>query len=236
MHASSPDARWGRIKTLWALAIALGSSACAFTPVSGAPSAAGATHVAGCVPVSIRNADRQTIEADIEAFVRAVPASAAVRFEVQDCLMDGQLADGTTIVLSSRLARLPQPQRRFIVAHEFAHHQLGHRAGVSGAPAAILSQAARSSHATSALETDLPELGAIERAHRMELAADAHAVQLMHAQGVDPEQAARMFDEMGTGVDTDTHPSFSRRARAIRKTIAKMGGPRAPDFEQAGPR
>ncbi|HRO58670.1 MAG TPA: M48 family metalloprotease [Burkholderiaceae bacterium] len=237
MQAPSPDAaRWARIKTFSTFAIALGSSACAFSPASETVSSAGASHVTGCAPISTEDPDRQSIEADVAAFVRAVPGSRTARFEVQNCLMDGQVADGKTIVLSSRLARLPQPQRRFIIAHEFAHHQLGHRTEVAGAPAAILSQAARSSHATHLTEADLAEFAAIERAHRMELEADAHAARLMHMQGVDPEQAARMFDEMGAGVDTDTHPAFSRRAQAIRKLIATFGDSGVPSWEAAGPR
>ena len=223
MQTSQPDAaRWGRIKTISAFAIALGSTACAFTPGPDTVTVTGASHVAGCVPVPAENPDRLAIEADIAAFARTIPASDSVRFEVQNCLMDGQVSEGRTIVLSTRLVRLPEAQRHFIIAHELGHHQLGHRMQIAGMPAAILSQSAQTRQAASVTEADVTEIGATERAHRMEFEADAHAVRMMHAEGVDPEEAARMFDNMGVGVDSDTHPAYSRRAQAIRDLIATL--------------
>lgn len=175
-------------------------------------------HVAGCNPISTQSPERSVIEADIAAFERTAPVSGSARFQVQDCLMDGQLYDdGKTIIVSSRLARLPQPQRYFIIAHEFAHYRLAHHAQIDGVPARILSH-----HAQVFPTGDVMEVGATELAHRREFEADADAVRMMHVQGLDPEEAARMFDSMGTGKDSATHPAFSRRAQAIRDVIATL--------------
>ncbi|MFP5406698.1 MAG: M48 family metalloprotease [Gammaproteobacteria bacterium] len=169
------------------------------------------------------------IEADIAAFQRAVPVSDSARFEVQDCMMDGQLYDdGKTIVLSTRLVRLPQPQRYFIMAHEFAHHRLAHHARIGTVPAHIVNQQARVIP-----PGDVTDIDAADLAHRREFEADAYAVRMMHAQGLDPEEAARLFDGMGASKDSATHPSFGRRARAIRDVIATLNeglSPQARDI------
>ena len=206
MHRPQPGTPWGRIRTLAAIAVVLGSSACA--PLRGD----GSTRLAGCNPISLQHPGRQVIEADVANFVRAVPAAGAVRFEVQDCLMDGQLYDGKTIVLGACLARLPQPQRYFVIAHEFAHYRLDHQAQNGGRSAHILGYQAQPSHARDASEL----------AHRTEFEADAYAVRMMRAQGLDPEDAARLFDSMGAGGNSATHPAFARRARAIRDVIAAL--------------
>jgi Zn-dependent peptidase ImmA (M78 family) len=41
--------------------------------------------------------------------------------------MDGEVHDGNTIILKAQLWRLPQPQRYFIIAHEFGHYRLNHK-------------------------------------------------------------------------------------------------------------
>jgi hypothetical protein len=152
------------------------------------------------------------IEADIAAFVRATPAAGGAQFEVHDCEMDGQVHDGRTIILSARLARLPQVQRYFIIAHEFAHHRLDHQVQTGGPLAGIVSRHGKSSKAVDATEL----------AHRTEFEADAYAVRMMHAEGLDPNEAAKLFDSMGEGTDSATHPAFSRRAQAIRDVIATL--------------
>lgn len=210
MRRPQPSTAGGRIKIIATLAIsiALGTSACA-----NPPERAGLAKVAGCSAIWPDNPQRQQIEADIADFVRTVPAAADVRFEVQDCVMDGQLYNGTTIVLSARLARLPQAQRFFIIAHEYGHHQLDHQTVMGGLLARIAGH--RRDEATAAP-------GVTELAHRTEFEADAYAVRLMHGNGMDPEDAAQLFDSLGTGKDNATHPAFSRRAQAIREVRASL--------------
>jgi Zn-dependent protease with chaperone function len=152
------------------------------------------------------------IEADIAAFVRTTPAAGVARFEVHDCQMDGQVHDGKTIVLSARLARLPHAQRYFIIAHEFAHHRLDHQVETGGRLVGIVSRRGKPGKAVDASEL----------AHRTEFEADAYAVRMMHAEGLDTNEAAKLFDSMGEGTDSATHPAFSRRARAIRDVIATL--------------
>jgi Zn-dependent protease with chaperone function len=205
-----PSTAGGRIKIIatLAIAVALGTSACAHPQAE-----TGLAKVAGCSAISPENPQRQQIEADITAFVQTVPAAAEVRFEVQDCVMDGQLYNGKTIVLSARLARLPQPQRFFIIAHEYGHHQLDHQMVMGGLLARIAGH--RRDEAAS-----VP--GVTELAHRTEFEADAYAVRLMHMNGMDPDEAALLFDGLGAGKDNATHPAFGRRAQAIRDVRASL--------------
>lgn len=210
MRRPQPSAGGGRIKTIatLAIAIALGTSACASPPEG-----SGRAKLAGCSAISPDHPQRQQIEADIADFVQTVPAAAEVRFEVQDCVMDGQLYNGKTIVLSARLARLPQSQRFFIIAHEYGHHQLDHQTTMGS----LLSRIAghRRDDAVGAP-------GVTELAYRSEFEADAYAVRLMHSSGIDPEDAALLFDNLGAGKDNATHPAFGRRAQAIREVRASL--------------
>jgi hypothetical protein len=208
MQRSQPATRWSRIKTMVAIGFALGCAACAPLETKST------LRLTGCSPISTDHPDRQLVESDIAAFLNTVPEARAALFEVQACSMDGQLADGKTIILSSRLARLPQPQRYFIIAHEFGHYQLGHHARLGG----LLAHMNESSPTTQ-------RLGATDMSHRAEFEADAYAVQIMKTQGLDPEEAARLFDSLGVGHDNATHPAFARRAQAIRDVIhqARLG-------------
>jgi hypothetical protein len=43
----------------------------------------------------------------------------------------------------------------------------------------------------------------------------------MEKAGLDPEQAARIFDSIGSDKDNATHPSARRRAQAIRSLMHK---------------
>lgn len=155
--------------------------------------------------------ERVAIEKEVAAFLSGIKQG-AVRFDVQDCPMDGQVADDRTIVLSVGLARLPASQRYFIMAHELGHHSLGHQAPNGNVLASIL--AWRSPAASGS---------AAERAHRLEFEADAFAVRLMRANGHDPQEAVRLFDSLGAGEDSGTHPAPARRAEAIRQLLATLG-------------
>lgn len=195
----------GRFKTIVTIVLAFGLASCAQLHEDRS------ARFTGCRPISPDHPDRLVIEADVVAFVNTVGASGAARFEVQDCPTDGLLYDGATIILSASLARLPSPQRFFIIAHEFGHHRLGHEAQLGGVLANNLSQRS----------LPMPR-GTAELAHRIEFEADAYAVRMMHAYGLDPEDAARLFDSLGAGEDNTTHPAFARRAQAIRQVIATL--------------
>jgi hypothetical protein len=58
---------------------------------------------------------------------------------------------------------------------------------------------------------------------------------MTHAEGLDPEQAARLFDSMGTGKDSATHPAFGRRAQAIRDVIATLNASKAAARSKPAP-
>lgn len=64
---------------------------------------------------------------------------------------------------------------------------------------------------------------AAKRAHRLEFEADAVAVRMMRANGVAPQEAVRLFDSLGAGEDSSTHPAPARRAKAIRQLLATSG-------------
>jgi predicted Zn-dependent protease len=137
-----------------------------------------------------------------------------VRFEVLDCTVDGFVHKGRAIVVSARLARLPAAQRFFILAHELGHLRLQHHAAMMSFVARAVDSSADEAAARAAVASGLSTIS-----HRNELEADAFAVRLMRAAGLDPEEAARLFDSIGEGADNATHPSAGRRARAIRDLL-----------------
>lgn len=166
---------------------------------------------AGCSAVSPRNPQRQVIESDIARFTKAVGAPSDVRFEVMDCEADGFVYQGRTVVLSTRLTRMSPAQRFFIVAHEMGHVQLGHHGAMRSFVAGIVDKNPDESLARRQLASSLAEIS-----HQHEFDADAYAVKAMQSAGLDPEQAAWIFDSIGRDQDNATHPSARRRAQAIR--------------------
>ena len=165
----------------------------------------------GCAVVSADHPQRQVIEADIARFVQVAQVPDDVQFEVRDCVQDGFVYRGNTIVISSRLAARPAAQRFFIIAHEFGHLRLRHHGAVHSFVARLVTGAADEGRARALVASHISTLS-----HRHELEADAFAAQLMRDGGHDPAQAARLFEDIGSERDTATHPSAMRRARAIR--------------------
>lgn len=165
----------------------------------------------GCTALSATHPQRRLIESDIAKFKAVASIPAHVRFEVLDCPVDGFVHKGQTIVISARLSRMSTPQRFFIIAHELGHLTLQHHAAIMSFVARAVNNSADESAARAAIASGLAAIS-----YQAELDADAFAVRLMREAGLDPEQAARIFDSMGEGVDNGTHPSPGRRARAIR--------------------
>jgi len=166
---------------------------------------------AGCTAVSPRNAQRQLIESDVARFTTVVGAPEGIGFQVMDCEADGFVYQGRTVVLSTRLARMNPAQRFFIVAHEMGHVRLGHHGAMRSFVARIVDQHPDESLARRQLASSLAEIS-----YQHEFDADAYAVRAMEQAGLDPEQAARIFDSIGNDKDNATHPSARRRAQAIR--------------------
>ena len=170
-----------------------------------------------CAAVSATDPDRQLIEADIARFVKVAPVPPQVRFQVLDCADDGFVHQGRTIVVSTRLSRLAPPQRFFILAHELGHLHLQHHAATSSFVAQAVRSAPDERSARARVASGLTPLS-----HQAEFDADAFAVRVMRDAGIDPLEAARLFDSIGEGKDNATHPSAGRRARAIR-ALSKPG-------------
>lgn len=170
---------------------------------------------AGCTTLPSTNPGRRLIEADVANFERTVKVPASTHFEVMDCEADGFVYRGQTIMLSARLARLSEPQRFFIIAHELGHVVLQHHGEMRSFVANVVGDEADEQRALARVQSKLTAIS-----HQHELDADAFAVRTMLATGHDPEQAARLFDSIGGDKDNATHPSARRRAEAIRRTAA----------------
>lgn len=140
-----------------------------------------------------------------------MPTAAGVRFDVLDCRADGFVHRGERIVISARLAQRPKAQRFFIMAHELGHLSLRHHAAMARFVADAVGRTADESAAGAVIDAGLTPLS-----RQAEFDADAYAAKLMRDSGLDPEDAARLFDGIGPGQDNRTHPSPARRARAIR--------------------
>lgn len=167
-----------------------------------------------CTAVAEGNAERQLIEADISRFLTVADVPADVRFQVLDCPDDGFVHQGRNIVISTRLARLPVSQRFFILAHELGHVRLQHHAATSRFVANAVKGARDERTARARVYSGLAAIS-----HQAELDADAYAVKLMREAGIDADHAAQLFEGLGEGKDTKTHPSAGRRARAIRSAL-----------------
>ena len=165
----------------------------------------------GCTAVRRQDPQRRLIESDIATFRKDAPVPRDIGFRVMDCGVDGFVHRGRTIVLSTRLSRLPPPQRYFILAHELGHLALQHHAAISSFVAQAVDSTPDEQSARAAIASGLSTVS-----HRAELEADAYAARLMRDTGRDPEDAARLFDSLGEGADNATHPSAGARARAIR--------------------
>ncbi len=166
------------------------------------------TNIGGCTPISKNNPKRQLIESDVANFVRKVPESASVRFEVQNCKDDGIALEGGVIVISSRISRLTPPLRFFIIGHEYGHLALSHK----GKTDARTGQPLLKSMGAKSME-EFTEL-----AQRDEFEADAFAIRRMYINGMNGEEVALGLESFG-GENTTTHPSSARRAQAIRGVL-----------------
>ena len=171
---------------------------------------------AGCSAVSPRHPQRQLIEADIARFQQAATVPADVRFQVMDCAADGFVYQGRTVVLSTRLSRMNPAQRFFIIAHEMGHVQLAHHGAMRSFVASIVNDHPDELRARAQIASGLAKIS-----HQHEFDADAQAVRMMRGAGLDPEQAAWIFDSIGSDKDDATHPSARRRADAIRALASR---------------
>jgi Zn-dependent protease with chaperone function len=168
----------------------------------------------GCAPIAATHPQRKLIEADIARFVKVAQVPGGLRINVMDCSVDGFVHRGESIVLSARLSRLSPAQRFFIIAHELGHLKLSHHAVMNSFVARAVSSAADERAARAAVASGLTAIS-----QQNEFDADAYAVRLMREAGLDPEEAARLFEGIGEGQDNSTHPSTGRRARAIRSML-----------------
>jgi Zn-dependent protease with chaperone function len=167
-----------------------------------------------CNEVAADQPQRKLVESDVARFLMSAKVPQHVRFQVMDCADDGFVYQGTTIVLSTRLARLSAPQRFFIMAHELGHVALQHHAATSKFVAKAVRNARDERAARARVAMGLPAMS-----QQNELDADAFAVRLMREAGEDPVEAARLFESIGEGRDNATHPSPGRRSRAIRSML-----------------
>jgi Zn-dependent protease with chaperone function len=162
--------------------------------------------------VPARDTQRQLIENDIARVRLVVDVPEDVRFQVMNCEADGFVHQGRTVVLSTRLSRMNPSQRFFIVAHEMGHVQLHHHGAMRSFVADIVKDQTDEGRAKAQLVSALASIS-----HDHEFAADTFAVQAMRKAGIDPEQAALIFDSIPDGRDNATHPSARRRAASIRE-------------------
>ena len=145
----------------------------------------------------------QRFGADKQMEVRVVSGSI-----VAECLL------GRTIVANESLAEQPEAVRLFLLAHEMGHAVLGHwrqfeQLYMKHIPGEVVQQN------TDAIAGMLGR-EASQLSHSQELAADAFAMQAVHALGYDFEDVVGAFTQFGMQMDTATHPGTRKRIAHLR--------------------
>jgi len=120
------------------------------------------------------------------------------------------------VIANVALARRPQAEQLFILAHELGHVVQGHQDQMGQlyrkwVPGAVVQE-----------HTDAvaPMLGreASGLAHRQEYAADAFALRTLCAMGYSRNEVVELFMRMGLFQATATHPASNKRMSALRMT------------------
>jgi predicted Zn-dependent protease len=123
---------------------------------------------------------------------------------------------GHVVIANVALARRPQAEQLFILAHELGHVVQGHQDQMGQlyrkwVPGAVVQE-----------HTDAvaPMLGreASGLAHRQEYAADAFALRTLCAMGYSRNEVVELFMRMGLFQATATHPASNKRMSALRMT------------------
>jgi predicted Zn-dependent protease len=121
---------------------------------------------------------------------------------------------GQVVIANAALARRPQAEQLFILAHELGHVVQGHQDQMGQlfrkwVPGRVVQE-----------HTDAvaPMLGreASGLAHRQEFAADAFALRTLCAMGYSRNEVVELFMRMGMHQATATHPASNKRMLALR--------------------
>jgi Zn-dependent protease with chaperone function len=182
---------------------------------------------------AVDSAAARVLQADFDRLTKTLALDRPVTLRVVHAPLWAETLLGRVVVANESLADLPEGARLFILAHELGHVALGHWSQMGllfqhWVPGEVTQQ--HTDAIASQLGADASAL-----AHRQEFEADAYAQRALRRIGVAPGDMLAVFDQLGAGDDTPTHPSAAKRAEALRtlavherSTYATSAGPREP--------
>ena len=160
------------------------------------------------------SADARSLRADFEILVRALDLPRAIELRVIQGEVIGETLQGRVVAVNESLARLPQGDRLFVLAHEIGHVALEHWTEMGG----LYRKWSPGEVVKSQTDAVAGELGrdASALAYRQEFEADAFALRTMRALGRSDDDVISTFVHLGMRNDTATHPGSRRRIAALR--------------------
>lgn len=149
----------------------------------------------------------------------ALPPALAVELRVVRGPVLAETLHGRVVVVHEQLGAMPEPTRRFVIAHELGHVMAGHWQQMGlvyrrWVPGDVTPE--RTDPVAGALGREASELS-----HRHEHDADAFALRLLTRLGHPPHDAWAAFMQLGLTQDTATHPGTRKRLAALRLLLAE---------------
>lgn len=161
----------------------------------------------------------EAVRASFETLRAALPAGLVVELRVVRGPVLAETLHGHIVAVHEQLGAMPEPTRRFVIAHELGHVIAGHWQQMGlvyrrWVPGEVTPE-----------RTD-PVAGGLGReasalSHQHEFDADAFALRLLSRLGHPPHDAWAAFMQLGMTQDTATHPGTRKRLAAMRLVLAE---------------
>jgi hypothetical protein len=154
-----------------------------------------------------------TLHADFDRLLALASDAPPVELRVVDGPLLAECFLGRIVAVNADLARLPEGERLFVLAHELGHAVQGHWQAMGRVYSRHIPGPVTPEHTdpvTEALGRDMAALS-----QRNELDADAWGLTLLRAAGFDSTDAVRFFVRGGLRRGTPTHPGTLQRVAAL---------------------
>lgn len=162
------------------------------------------------------------VRASFETLRQALPPGLVVELRVVHGPVLAETLHGRIVAVHEQLGAMPEPTRRFVIAHELGHVMAGHWQQLGlvyrrWVPGDVTPE--RTDPVSAELGREASALS-----HRHEFDADAFALRLLARLGHPPHDAWAAFMQLGLTQDTATHPGTRKRLAALRLLLAEERG------------